>query len=748
MNENSQTAVEDDRSKLHEILAPALKWAPLLCVALALLYRPVCSSLTPEVPGLSLFILLLTAAATFWFCKGAIDGALEWKWGTGSWAITVFLLWAAFCGLNGHHAFASIRVWSLYLSYGLTGFLILQLVDDLEQWDFLLSCLLATGVMLAGYGLFHRIFYIPALQTWLHKDPTYFRTVFEASGGLFNDLVTRVEGGRAYGNFITPNQLANYLLLVLFPIAGLAAGVWKRAAASDEADRGELWLITGISVFVVAVLVLTGSKGGLVGFVIGAAVFGVIGWWKHMDRGAWIFVAGAAAFVCMFLAAQWLGLAPGWERFAASLEVRMGYWEVTSEIIGDHPTVGVGPGCWAEHYTQRKAPQHGETHLAHNLYLQIWSETGTIGFGIFLLVLISPVWTVWRNGFDGPVNTAPGTNTSRDFLCKLGVALAIFALTMDYLFVGSFRPPAHGTPQLIEAIPWLPYILLLAIWITAYYLLMNVLGRRRSQWYLYTGLCAGLIAFLVHSSAEFTLRIPAIGTTAMGLATLLVTRVSLGEERKVQKLKIPLVAILAIVAFVVTFVWGNIVVPRTLDYGLKMDQIFQLRGEAKGGKASEKRQKIIKHYREAAAALPISAEAWAGVAEQEHRLWRQKGDLDPKSKKRLQSALHAAQRAIALNRRKAEYYRLAGRIRADQGELPLAVPLFRQSAELHPSVPRTWLVFAQVAEQLEGLNERVCRAYQRAIQLNTGQYHSRNRLEKKELRNVQEKLERCADTLK
>jgi len=76
-----------------------------------------------------------------------------------------------------------------------------------------------------------------------------------------------------------------------------------------------------------------------------------------------------------------------------SLEMRYPQFRVAFHMILDHPIIGVGTGNFVAqtlHYAQR-VPDHSRTAtcIIHNGFLQIWSETGTVGFALFLGLFLS-----------------------------------------------------------------------------------------------------------------------------------------------------------------------------------------------------------------------------------------------------------------------------------------------------------------------------------------------------------------------
>ena len=74
--------------------------------------------------------------------------------------------------------------------------------------------------------------------------------------------------------------------------------------------------------------------------------------------------------------------------------------------FADHPVLGVGPGHYAPHYSVRyqQRPEIAfreldEPRRAHNLYLEMAAETGTVGLAIFLAIpglLLRELWRIRR----------------------------------------------------------------------------------------------------------------------------------------------------------------------------------------------------------------------------------------------------------------------------------------------------------------------------------------------------------------
>ena len=89
-----------------------------------------------------------------------------------------------------------------------------------------------------------------------------------------------------------------------------------------------------------------------------------------------------------------------------SINTRILMWRTTFEMIKDKPIFGSGIGTFKMNYLEYQAdflqnnPDYikysGKAGEAHNEYLQIWSELGIIGLGIFLLIIFVFYKLVWE----------------------------------------------------------------------------------------------------------------------------------------------------------------------------------------------------------------------------------------------------------------------------------------------------------------------------------------------------------------
>ena len=251
-----------------------------------------------------------------------------------------------------------------------------------------------------------------------------------AAGTLRNYLHHNLVDGRAswLGIFANPNEVA-YSLIVLLPLAGfLASGLRPLPRLA----------LLGISVVYVPAILVTFSRGGLVGLVIVTALYA----WR--TRSLWLQAALASLLI--------LGLLLGgkyWSRSEdfsglngdVSFRQRLATSEAGLAMFADHPLLGVGLGCsviaWPL-YAPNDLYSRGAL-ITHNTVIQPLGETGALGFVPFVLFVACGIYSARKLAL----------NSSRRSLASLGAGLeiAVWGFVVCGLSGG-------------YVLTWFPYILL------------------------------------------------------------------------------------------------------------------------------------------------------------------------------------------------------------------------------------------------------------------------------------------------
>jgi O-antigen ligase len=216
--------------------------------------------------------------------------------------------------------------------------------------------------------------------------------------------VRELSQSTAFGPFINRHHFAGYMeLTIALPLGLLFAGA---------IDREKILLYVFIAGLMGVALVMTGSRGGIISLVLEILFFVIVtglirpaGSDHHHHRhqrsrlkSAGIrVVLGFALLAGLFAGVMLMGGESSIMRFIDTVNTddpstgRTHFWAVTLEIIKHNPILGTGLGAFGVVYT-RFDSRNGLFRLeqAHNDYLQIFSDAGTVGalIGLIFLVLL------------------------------------------------------------------------------------------------------------------------------------------------------------------------------------------------------------------------------------------------------------------------------------------------------------------------------------------------------------------------
>lgn len=194
-------------------------------------------------------------------------------------------------------------------------------------------------------------------------------------------------GSRAVGSLDNPNMLGEYLVLIL-PIA--AAMVVGKGEGLRRIPAFFACCLMG------ACLLFTWSRGAWLALILTVFVFLLM--WHH--RSLWLIILGVASLPILpsVLPASVLN------RFASignmadsSTSYRVYIWRASVKMIKDNlfTGIGIGEGAWANLYPLYALDGVGVAPHSHNLFLQIWLETGIFG----LLAFLTVIFLIFQAGF-------------------------------------------------------------------------------------------------------------------------------------------------------------------------------------------------------------------------------------------------------------------------------------------------------------------------------------------------------------
>jgi O-antigen ligase len=183
------------------------------------------------------------------------------------------------------------------------------------------------------------------------------------------------------------------VLLVTIPLALFGLGVRGTGRAR--------WLSLGAAMLILGGILLTFSRGALVGLAVVAAVLVIR---RYVRLSHMVAVAMALLLTVVIIAPDTLarvgsiGAVAGWVTGEGDVPDGAIVGRTTSNIAAvlvfvDHPILGVGPDVYAQDYSLLYANRLGlrffeEERRAHNMYLEWAAELGIVGLAAGLAVIV------------------------------------------------------------------------------------------------------------------------------------------------------------------------------------------------------------------------------------------------------------------------------------------------------------------------------------------------------------------------
>lgn len=257
-----------------------------------------------------------------------------------------------------------------FIFYILIFFLSLNVVNDDKSRGILLSILLFSTFLVSVYAVYQ---YFWGLEETRAYVLIYKNEIPLSSSGNF---MSRLNTDRAFSTFLYPNTLASFLMMI-FPFSVFYLVFCKKKRI----------MVSIILLLILFAFILTFSKGGAIALVLSWIVF----WIVRMKKKHKMIVILLTVFLiasAIFFAYNNGYIANKVKPFKDSSKVRLQYSQAGLEMIKEKPFLGFGLGCFGRMYAKYKLPEAEETQMAHNNFLQIWTELGIIGFLIFSSIFV------------------------------------------------------------------------------------------------------------------------------------------------------------------------------------------------------------------------------------------------------------------------------------------------------------------------------------------------------------------------
>ena len=399
-----------------------------------------------------------------------------------------------------------------------------QILNSRDKVRLVLFVVVTLGIV-SAYQCAEQLFLSNAITIEQYEsDPNALLAPLGIEPGTFQHFLFehRLYSRGIRGFFTTSNSAASFGICASFAAIALLLDALRSIRDAQERRRRVLFAVVASAV-VIAGLLLTQSKGGIMACVAGLAVVGLLvamDWrFSACRRRILAILVPAAVLVVVAVAcvAVHYGLRHGRLPGGNSMLVRWQYWVASAQMCADHPFTGVGPGNFSDHYPHYKPAAALESVAdPHNWPLSLIAQYGPLGLTAFIAMLCGPLWRSLRAAAVPAAKDAASCQTvSRGAIHRLLAALGLCLLLIRPLLI-----PTSGAGGFDV---WLYEVFTLfvtpaAVFLIGFLLVAGSFGRTEAvpasaaDSTLSASLVAAIVAVLLHNLIDFAIFEPGVWT--------------------------------------------------------------------------------------------------------------------------------------------------------------------------------------------------------------------------------------------
>ena len=355
-----------NRNKIEETAL----WLSTGFLAFLVLFRPLVSGISYPLSN-TVCQLIILLILTIWLIKCIWLGGFSLVRTSLYIPILSFAFFVILSCIYSVNLNASLKQTCIIIPNILLCFLVINIVKKKKQVLIITACLVIATTIVSLYGIYQYFWGLNETRNWVLQQGIQFHP----------GVLSRLGINQAFSTFVIRNALAGYLLLIL-PLCISLFFISKSFYRL---------LLSIAAASIVFCLYLTYSKGGWGIFLLLVLISILILVYKKFRHKKTFYIVSISAIVCLVIfSATFLKIINRTNMIhdtLGSFKVRLNYWKACPGMVRDFP-FGSGIGTFGSIYPKYKSPQAREVQLAHNSFLQIWTETGTLGALSFLLIWV------------------------------------------------------------------------------------------------------------------------------------------------------------------------------------------------------------------------------------------------------------------------------------------------------------------------------------------------------------------------
>jgi len=357
------------------------------------------ANLTDTLYSLTVSSLLLFASG-LWLVVRVYSGRLAYRITGMEFGLALFVAAAAIAAAVASDKRVAITQAVMLVSPIFATLMLVQILNTDVRIRLVLAVIVALGVV-SAYQCAEQFLVSNRISIEQYEQhPKMFLDPLGIEPGTFQQFLFehRLYSRGIRGYFTTSNSAASFSIMASF--AAIVLLLSRRGDRQERPGGLHPFLLPALAtVLVIAGLLLTRSKGGILAFVVALALFTAmlvlrkpLGAHRRLALAVSIplvlLLAGLASYATVDYGLKH-GSLPG----GNSMLVRWQYWEAAARMYADHPWTGIGLGNFSDYYPHYKPASALESVSdPHNILLSLIIQCGPLGLLGFLAMVFVPLW--------------------------------------------------------------------------------------------------------------------------------------------------------------------------------------------------------------------------------------------------------------------------------------------------------------------------------------------------------------------